>query len=444
MRSGHLLVLSFLGAILAGSLLLMLPFSTVDGELPFIDALFTATSAICVTGLTVVDTGSRFTGFGKTVILLLIQAGGLGIMTFTVLMFLSFGRLPSLRDRWLVESMYSYDSQMKIWSLVRAIFIFTFLTELVGAVILAIGWHACGYDAVKASWYGLFHSVSAFCNAGFALFPNSLESFRSSRLITITVALLIVLGGIGFAVVYELYKYAAGQEKPRITLHTRIVILTSLILVLSGTLLFALIEKNNAFSGLSLTDRVIHGFFQSVTARTAGFNTVSIATFSNASLLVFLMFMFVGASPGSCGGGVKTTSFFVLIALLVNRIRGSRHVNVRGRTVPDTIIRRVVSMVVLGIFVLFVSTLLLLLTQSVEYLLPRQRDIFISYLFESFSALGTVGLSLGVTASLDSLGKTVVILLMFVGRVGLVTFAYGLFQREGKQHIEYAGEEVMI
>jgi len=444
LRSGQLLIISFLSAILVGAALLMLPFAAVDGRLSAIDALFTSTSAICVTGLTVVDTGSRFTFFGKIVILLLIQAGGLGIMTFSVLMFLALGQIPPLRDRWLLESTYAWDSRLKIWSLVKSIFVFTLISETAGAVVLAWGWQRTGMSLAKSAWNGIFHSVSAFCNAGFGLFPDSLESFRSSWLIILTVGGLIILGGIGFAVAYELFTFTVDKRRRRISLHTRIVLLTTFGLIVSAMLMFAYVESGNAFAGMSWPDRLVQGFFQGVTARTAGFDSVSIAAFSNASIMVFILLMFVGASPGSCGGGVKTTSFFLIFALLINRLRGSRHINVQGRTVPEITVRRVVSLIVLGLIVIFVSTLLLLLTQSAEFIHPKQRDLFVSYLFESFSALGTVGLSLGVTAGLDSFGKLVVIGLMFVGRVGLITFAYGLIRHEGKGKIEYAGEDVMI
>ena len=444
LRSGELLILSYLFTVVAGTFLLWLPFSTTSGDLSLVDALFTATSAVCVTGLVVVDTGTSFSVFGKSILLFLIQLGGLGIMTFSVLMFLSIGRIPALRDRWAVESMFSANPKVGIWDLVKAIFIFTFICEAVGVILLSAGWIRVGFPPGKALWYGLFHSVSAFCNAGFAFFQNSLENYRSDWLISLTVAGLIIFGGIGFSVVYELGTRLVSSVRYRLSLHTRLVLWTTLFLLVGGAVLIYFIEANNALKGIPAGERVLSTFFQSATARTAGFDTINIDTLSNASLLLLIVLMFIGASPGSCGGGIRTTSLALLIHLFLNRIRGNSRVNIGGRTVPERTIKKMISLIMLGGLVIVANTMLLLVTQTEEFLHPLQRGLFVSYLFESVSALGTVGLSTGVTGSLNVIGKVLIVVMMLIGRVGLITLAYGLF-REGKEtNLEYASEDVML
>lgn len=444
LRSGKLLTLSYLVAIVLGTALLWLPWSSENGDLSLIDALFTATSAVCVTGLTVVDTGTTFTLFGKSILLLLIQMGGLGIMTFSVLMALAIGRLPALRDRWIIESMFSKNTKVQIWDLVKSIIVFTLVCELVGVALLFTGWLNSGYSFGKAFWYGLFHSVSAFCNAGFTFFPDSLESFRGDWLINLTICGLIILGGIGFVALYEIARLIREPLHLRISLNTRLVLWTTVILLVSGTAGFYLLEANNALQGMPVQEKLLAGFMQSTTARTAGFNTVNISYLGDATILMLILLMFVGASPGSCGGGIRTTSLALLAALLVNRGLGNKRVNIAGRTVPDETIRKMISLVMLGILLVIAITMLLLITQPEGILHPRYRGLFLDYLFESVSALGTVGLSLGVTATLNTVGKILIVILMFVGRVGLVTFAYGIIPKRESAQIEYASEEVII
>jgi len=444
LRYGRLLSLSYLWVIAIGTILLWLPWSSRKGDLSFMDALFTATSAVCVTGLTVVDTGSTFTAFGKSILLLLIQVGGLGIMTFSVLMALAIGRLPALRDRWVIESMFARNAKVQIWDLVKSIIKFTFICEAAGAVLLFLSWSKAGFSYGKALWYGMFHSVSAFCNAGFSFFPESLESFRGDWLLNLTVCSLIITGGIGFLVLYELIRLFREPLNRRVSLNTRLVLLTTLILLATGTAGFFLLEANNALKGMPFYHKLLASLFQSTTARTAGFSTVEIAYLGNATILMLIFLMFVGASPGSCGGGIRTTSLALLIALLVNRLCGNNRVNIGGRTIPDETIRKMVSVALLGFLVVLVATMLLLVTQPEEFMHPRHRALFLDYLFESVSALGTVGLSLGVTSTLNTAGKVLIVILMFFGRVGLITLAYGIIPKRESAQIEYASEAVMI
>lgn len=444
LQSGQLLVLSFFFTILAGSVLLWLPWSVTDGGISYIDALFTTTSAVCVTGLNTVDPGTTFTIFGKLVLLGLIQIGGLGIMTFSVLMFLTVGRLPALRDRWLVENMYSQEGRIQVLNLVRTIFVFTLTAEALGALGLFTGWVREGMEPGKALWYGIFHSVSAFCNAGFAFFPDSFEGFAGNWWINLTTCALIISGGVGFAVLYELFDRFFLRHRHRLSLNTVLVLSTTLFLLAAGATGFYLLEAENTLLGMAPDKCFLASLFQSTTARTAGYNTVRIASLSNGTLLMIILLMFIGASPGSCGGGVRTTSLALLSVFFINRVRGSLRTNIRGRTVPEETIGKVIMVILLGVLAVVCITLLLSITQGEQIIHPRDRGLFIGYLFESVSALGTVGLSMGVTPTLNTAGKLLIIILMFIGRVGLVTLAYGMV-RPGKQRgLEYASEDVMI
>jgi len=444
LRTGELLVLGFAVMIAAGTLLLSLPVAGAGGRVPFIDALFTATSAVCVTGLITVDTATAWSAFGKSVILVLIQFGGLGIMTFSVLMFLSLGRLPALRDTWVVQKMYAANPRFGVRKLIRSIFMFTLLMEAGGALVLFFIWLNKGYGTGKALCYAVFHSVSAFCNAGFAFYGDSLERFHTSIPLVIVFSALIVTGGIGFYVVMDLAERYRYRSRQRLSLHSRMVLWTTLTLIVSGTVLILFGEWSSRASEFGVARLVLDSFFQSVTARTAGFNTVSIDSMSNVSLLVVMILMFIGASPGSCGGGIRTTSLALLWSLVINRLRGNREVNVSARTIPEETVHRMVSVIVIGVLMVTLSTLLLLMTQSQEFMHPHDRGLFIEYLFESVSALGTVGLSMGVTPDLNFEGKLVLIAMMFVGRVGLVTLAYSVLRPDRRVQLRYSSEDIMI
>jgi trk system potassium uptake protein TrkH len=444
LRTGELLVLGFLAVIVVGALLLSLPVSVNDEPVSFIDTLFTATSAVCVTGLVTVDTGAAWSPFGQAVLLILMQIGGLGIMTFSVLMFISIGRLPALRDTWVVEKMFSANPRFGVRKLIKSIFTFTIIMEGIGTAVMFAGWTRYGYGPGKSLWYAAFHSVSAFCNAGFAFFGDSLESFSGDWLLVMTFAILIITGGIGFYVVLDLWEWVRRRGAHRLSLHTRLVLWTTLVLLVLGSALLFFGEYVTAASGPTTMHKLLNAFFQSVTSRTAGFNTVSITSLSNVSLLTIIMLMFIGSSPGSCGGGVRTTSLALLAALVVNRLRGNTEVNIEGRTIPEQTVHRMVSVIVIGVLLVVLSTLLLLLTQAQEFAHPHDRGLFIEYLFESVSALGTVGLSMGVTSGLNLQGKLIIIVMMFVGRVGLVTLAYSVLRPKKRVQLCYSTEDVML
>ena len=406
LNSGYVLTLSYLLVIGLGTLLLLLPFSTNAGkEIGFLDSLFTSASAVCVTGLIVVDTATTFTIFGKVVCLFLMQVGGLGFMTFTVLMSLSIGKVPAMSNRWLMQETFASFQNVRIWNVVKSVFLVTFLCEVVGALLLAFSWVRLGYPLGKALFYGIFHSVSAFCNAGFALYPDSFEPFRGNFLINITTCLLIIIGGIGFFVIYETTQKIVSRSNRKYSLHSRLVLTTTLVLIIVGAVSIYFFESNNAMSGYPVGEKILGSLFQSVTARTAGFNTLKMPSLSNTSLLVLMVLMFIGASPGSCGGGIRTTSLAVVFALVANRLKGNSDVHIWNRSIPHDTVYRIMSLIVLGVIVVSASTIFLLATQPLESTHPLMRDVFVDYLFEVISAIGTVGLSLGITPIAQRFGK---------------------------------------
>ena len=445
MSPASFLLLSFMTAMLTGAFLLMLPFSTTSGDIAFIDALFTSTSAVCVTGLTVLDTGAYFTLFGQIVILLLIQLGGLGIMTVSVVLFQFLGKVVSFRHRMAMQETFAHTPRKDIYRLIKSIFVFTLLAEGTGAIFLFFHWKN-EFSAMKAIYMAVFHSVSAFCNAGFALFNNNLMNYTGSYLLNFTICTLIVLGGIGFPVVFEIYGLAVKKrgKRVKISVQTKSVLATTFILITSGTLLFLLLEPHNSLKGLSLTENILASLFQSISSRTAGFNTVDLSLLSDgaASLLIFLMF--IGASPGSCGGGIKTTTFFVLFSLVKNRLRGNATVNVFKKSLGKESLSKSVSIFLLSISLVTLVLFLLLMSDHFGHKEIQNADRSISYLFEVVSAFGTVGLSMGATGVINSLGKFLLIITMLIGRVGVLTFSYVITAAEAPRGIEYAEEDLMV
>jgi len=444
-RPASFLLISFISAILAGAFLLMLPFSTTSGTIAFIDALFTSTSAVCVTGLTVLDTGTYFTLFGQIVILVLIQLGGLGIMTVSVVLFQFLGKIVSFRQRMAMQETFAHTPRKDIYRLIKSIFFFTLLAEGTGAMLLFFHWKK-EFPAIKAIYMAVFHSVSAFCNAGFTLFNNNLMNYTEAYFLNFIICALIVLGGIGFPVVFEIYNLAVKKKgvRVKISVQTKSVLVTTIILIASGTIFFLLLELNNSLKGLSLTGSILASLFQSITSRTAGFNTVDFSVLSDsaASLLIFLMF--IGASPGSCGGGIKTTTFFVLFSLVKNRIRGNTTVNVFKKSLGKESISKSVSIFLLSLSLVALVLFLLLMSDHFKHKEIQNADRFISYLFEVVSAFGTVGLSMGATAAINSIGKFLLIITMLIGRVGVLTFSYIITAAEAPRGIEYAEENLMV
>jgi len=446
MSPATLLLLSFITAITFGATLLMLPFSTVSGNIKFIDALFTSTSAVCVTGLIVVDTGTYFTLPGQLIILVLIQLGGLGIMTVSVLLFQFLGKILSFRHRMAMQETFAHTPRKDIYRLIKSIFIFTFIVEAAGVFFLFIHWHK-EYSFAKAFYLSLFHSVSAFCNAGFSLFENNLMNYPDSLLLNFTICGLIVLGGIGFPVVYEIYNIHSikrAKKRLKISMHTKSVLITTLILIVSGTLFFFLLEQNYSLRGFSFANSFLPSLFQSVTARTAGFNTIDFSQLGNATTSLIIFLMFIGASPGSCGGGIKTTTLFVLFSLVKNRLRGNNRVNAFKKSLGEGSLSKSISILLISISFITLIFFLLLLTDQMGNRAADNAFMYRSYFFEVISAFGTVGLSMGATNFLNGPGKLIIIFTMLIGRVGILTFSYVLAGTKGLGGLEYAEENIMV
>ncbi|MGA6925776.1 MAG: TrkH family potassium uptake protein [Desulfosarcina sp.] len=438
----NLLLMSYLAAILSGTLALVLPVATVNGNIGWIDALFTATSAVCVTGLIVVDTGAYFSAFGQGVILLLIQIGGLGIMTISVALFQIIGKKVVFKQRMAMQEVFSHTPREDIYHLIRSVLLFTLVIEAVGAVVLFFYWRPA-YPFGEALYKAVFHSVSAFCNAGFSQFSDSLMAGRGSLVLNATICGLIVLGGLGFPVVYEIYHRFVLQQSGKVSIQTKSVIATSTVLLALGTIVI-LVSERTLIPALGWREGLLASFFQSVTCRTAGFNTLDIASLNTATLLFMMFLMLVGASPGSCGGGMKTTTFAVLAAFSWSRLMRYKCVNLFGKTVPEETVSKSISVLVFSLAAVLVAVFLILFLDPDHGVRVQGNRQFLSFLFETVSAFGTVGLTMGVTPALTQPGKLVIIALMIIGRVGVPAFTYILAGGGSTRGVQYAEENMMI
>jgi trk/ktr system potassium uptake protein len=430
------LVFGFLALVAVGTLLLCLPLSAADGTVIHpLQALFTSTSAVCVTGLVVVDTGTAYSRFGQVVILCLFQLGGLGIMLFSTALVGVFGRKLGLKERVLVHQTSPGLPLSEVGTLARNIVLFTLACELVGFLVLSMAW--AGRLGWQAPFYALFHSVSAFCNAGFSLWADSLSADVSSSIVNSIMILLITMGGFGYLVCRDLHQSRAGRLR-RLSLHSHIVLTTSVSLVLGGTLLFWFFEAGNpaTLGGLDFGGRFWASLFQSVTTRTAGFNTISIGDLREETLLLMIFLMFIGGSPGSTAGGIKTTTFALLLLAAGSQMRNQPEVVVRERKIPMTRVLQALSLTIVA----FSTVLLCALVMN--YLEPSQ---FRQVLFETVSAIATVGLSTGITAELSSGSMILICVMMFMGRVGPLTLAAFLFSRsKPKKEIRFPCGEISI
>lgn len=444
----RLLVLSFLGLILMGTLGLMLLPGLYTGEpLGWLDALFTATSAVCVTGLIVVDTATYFTAAGQAWILLLIQLGGLGILTFTTLVILALGRRLSLHHEAVTASAVEVAPEVDFRHLVRNVVRFTFALEAVGALVLFVFWLP-RFPWSTAAWHAVFQSVSAFCNAGFSTFSDSLVGFASSPVALLTIGGLIVLGGLGFLTLEELHlrwKRRGQEALMRLSLHSRLVLGVTAFLVVGAMVLYAVLEWENTLGGMSVIDRLVNALFMSITARTAGFNSVNYGATADSTNFVTVLLMSIGGSPGSTAGGLKTTTFAVLVVAAVARLRGRQASSVWHRTMPGETVQRAVGLFVIG-FVVVTTGILVLAVVELPPLGTGSSSGFLGYMFEAVSAFNTVGLSMGATGSLTAMGKWTIVLLMYMGRVGPLTMAAAISMRRelAGEEFRYAYEDVII
>ena len=443
----NLPILSFAGLILIGTVLLVLPSAANGPRLALVDALFTATSATCVTGLIVVDTGSRLSSFGQGVVLVLIQFGGLGIMTFsTVLIMIVTGRF-SLMQRSVIQDSFTHGPDTRLPSLVRHVVSFTLLVEVCGAALLFLRFSGL-YPPGRALYFSVFHAVSAFCNAGFCLYARSLMDFSGDPLVSLTVAALIILGGLGFLVLLELRRLLFGREQTlrlrRLSVHSKLVLSLTIFLLAGGSVGFLVSEWNHSMSGLSAPAKFMAAFFQSVTARTAGFNTLDFGQMANVTLLFTILLMFIGAASGSTAGGIKVTTMGVLFALSRSRFRGEEGTSIFHRSLAPATVGRAISIFVLAVVVIYGATMALTVSELGTTIHQESRGLFFELLFEVVSAFGTVGLSVGITPQLSSVGKLILSLVMFSGRLGPLSIAVALSRKEPRSRFQYAEENVMI
>lgn len=436
----RLFVLSFVFTILIGALFLSLPRSTTGGHIPFIDALFTSTSAVCVTGLVVVDTATYYTQFGQTVILILIQIGGLGLMTFTTFFTLFLSGGLGIKESFVLGDMMEEENIGELSRILSFLIIITFSIEFIGAAILfASIYGTMPFD--EALFSSIFHSISAFCNAGFSLFSLNLfdPTIKTNYVFTTTISLLIILGGIGFPTIINLSQRGRAKDiskklSNRITLQTKIVVLVTAVLIIGGTIGTYYLEYNHSLKGLDQFAKIHGAYFQSVVSRTAGYNSVDISKFTDATSMFYCFLMFVGASPGGTGGGIKTTTFAVLVLSFWAYVRNSRSVSFGKRTIPKEVILRSLFKTLFTLLLIFIAVFILTLTDKGKHV--------IDLTFEAFSAFATVGLSKGITSALTVAGKAVIILLMLIGRVGPLTFVYNFVAIKKDIDYDYPSENI--
>jgi len=432
----RILVSGFALIILLGALLLSMPFASVSGErLPFIDALFTATSATCVTGLVVVDTGTYFSVWGQIILMCLFQLGGLGFMTMATLVALALRKRISLRERLLLQESMNQSSMEGIVRLIRRVIVYSLTIELVGAALFASRF-AFDMPVGKAIYFGAFHAVSLFNNAGFDIFGNyrSLTLYVSDPIVNITAMMLIISGGLGFVVMSDLMEF---RKNRKLSLHSKVVLAMTGTLIALGTIVIFIFEFSNSktLGSLDWGGKILASFFQSVTPRTAGANTLDYTAIRQATMFFTIILMFIGASPGSTGGGIKTTTFATLVGAVFAMIRGREDIVLfRYRLGKDRIFKAL-TITLISLSLVIIVTMILSMTED---------QAFIKLLFEATSAFGTVGLSVGVTPELSIVGKIVIALTMFAGRLGPLTLAYALGPRTEKELYRHPEGKITI
>ena len=427
--------LSFFALILFGAILLDLPIASANGErIGFLNAFFTSTSASCVTGLIVANTATQWTAFGKVIIIILIQIGGLGTMVFLSLIAMALNKRIGISERRIIKEQTNADTSKGIIRLVIYIIKFSLAVELIGAILLATKFIP-DFGLERGILFSLFHSISAFCNAGFDIIGNSLTNYVNDFTVNMTVSLLIIFGGLGFTVFIDIYR---KRRFKNLSLHSKVVISFTAILLLVGTLAFFLIEHNSAaMEGLSLKGKVLSSFFMSVTARTAGFNTIDIGKMQEGSVIVTIMLMFIGASPASTGGGIKTTTFGVLLSSTISVLRGNKEIEIFHKKIPyDTLIKSL-CIFTLGSFLVIFSSLWITIIEQGKFL-------YLDILYEIVSAFGTVGITRGITADLSSLSKFILIILMYLGRVGAATLGVSILNTHRKRHTRYSEGKIIV
>ncbi len=437
------MVLSFLIVIIAGSLLLSMPFSSSDNKsLNFIDSLFTSTSAVCVTGLIVVDTASDFSFWGKIIIMTLIQIGGLGIMILSFSALFMFKRGISIENKLIISYMINEDDISNVAAAVKKITGLTLLIEFSGAIILYLFFGKTGLSNTERVFFSVFHSISAFCNAGFALFSDSLESFQGNPGIILTISMLIIMGGLSFSVIFDIYeklKNILFMKKHHIKVYkmkvnSKMVLRITLFLLISGTFIIYYLEHSRSMAELSITEQYLSAFFQSVTLRTAGFNSISFSSLSAPVLLIMIIYMFIGGASGSTAGGIKINNLGVILSYLQSVKDNKKEITLYNQQISIESVVKALTVFVFGIFFVISGVIILSITEDQPIL---------NLIFETVSAFGTVGLSTGITSDLSAFGKIIIILLMFLGRLGTLTIVASLSRSRSKQ-ISYSYPEADI
>ncbi|WP_068268604.1 TrkH family potassium uptake protein [Caviibacter abscessus] len=432
------ILLSFALIILIGAFILSLPISSADNmSKSFIESLFTSTSAVCVTGLTVSDISVSYSVFGKIVIIILVQLGGLGILTFSSMIILLLSRKMGYYTKKIVSEDLNYNIITEIPSYLKRVSLVVFSIEFVGAILLFTQ-YIRSYDLKKAIAYSIFHSISAFCNAGFSLYSNSLESYYANTSINMIIIYLIVLGGLGFAAILDLYNASIGIRR-KLSLSTRLAIMISVSLIILGTVITFIIEYSNpqTIGNLTLPEKFIVSLFQSVTTRTAGFQTINLAYLKTPTILLYMFLMFVGASPGSTGGGIKTTTLGIMIFGIVTAVTGKENIEYEKRKLSWTLFNKATAILIVSILYIFIAIFLLSVFDSDK--------TFLSLMFELVSAFGTVGLSMGITGQLSIYSKLIIILTMFIGRIGPLTVLLAISKKKLKTgKYKYPEETVLI
>lgn len=432
-----ILSLGFVLLIAAGTLLLYLPAASTGGHISFIDALFMATSATCVTGLAVIDPGTHLTVFGQVVLLVLFQFGGLGFVTMATLITLVLNKRISLKERLLLQESMNQNSMQGIVKLIRRVLIYSLVIQLSGTILLTARF-VLDMPVGKALYYGLFHSVSIFNNAGFDLFGDihgpfsGLTRYVEDPIVNITSMLLIFLGGIGFIVLSDVVDF---PKRKRLTLHSKVVLSTSAALIVIGTAIFFWLELNSTLKPLHAGGKIMASFLQAITPRSGGVTTIEIPLLRESTQFLMILLMFIGAAPGSTGGGIKITTFAILAVTAYAKIRGKDDIVMFRHRISKDNVYRAITMTLLSLMLVVTATMLLTVTESAD---------FLSVLFEAVSAFGTSGITMGLTPELTTLGKILVIILMFVGRIGPLTLAYAIKPKKNKELYRYPEGNITI
>lgn len=431
------MILGFAIIISIGTLLLLLPIASQSGKsLGLLNALFTSTSAVCVTGLAVVDTGQFFTHFGQIVIMLLIQIGGLGFMTYGVIIALLLGKKLGLKHRFLIQESTNSATVQGLVRLCLSIFIISFIIEVIGSLVLALHWYSeLGF--IKAVYFAIFHSISAFNNAGFSLWPDNLIRYIGDPVVNIVITLLIILGGLGFIVILDLIRKRNWRT---LALNSKIVFTTSAALIFAGFVVIFITEMLSPaiFSHFTWGERLWAAYFQGVSPRSAGFNTVEIGKMLAASQFFVIILMFVGGASGSTGGGIKINTFTVLLLAVFSHIRGRSEIHIFNRRIASETVLRALSVIIISLGTVLLVAFLLTITEN------KAKFDFIAILYEATSAFSTTGLTMGITADLTSVGKSIILITMFIGRLGPLTLVYALSKNRKTTKIGYAEERVLI